>query len=98
MDNQPAPLDVISCAQCFFSRVVRVHPQSLEKVRVCKWGPPTPILAMTQNGPTLLPSTQAPVTDSQWCFQFRPAENMEEISGDAAPKLLGGVGKTILQS
>jgi hypothetical protein len=97
MDNQPRPVDdVAACCRCKFARIVPNTQNPLEKVIVCYFLPPTPMLAMTNQGPMLMPSTHSPVMAHEWCFQFSRAESVEEISGTSAPKLLGGDRKTIL--
>ena len=102
MDNQPRPADesLAACCRCKFARIVPNTQNPLEKVLVCHFLPPTPMLAMTSQGPVLLPSTHAPVMADAWCFQFSRAETLKEISGTAAPtcgaKLLGMDGKSIL--
>lgn len=100
MDNQPAPPDdsVASCARCKFARVVPNTQNPLEKLLVCFFFPPTPMLAMTQHGPMLLPSTHAPVMATEWCYQFRRVENVANLTDASAPKLLGDDGKSILNS
>jgi hypothetical protein len=100
MDNQPSPPDdsLAACSRCKFARIVPNTQNPLEKVLVCYFLPPTPMLAMTQHGPVLLPSTHAPVMGDAWCFQFQRAENLAEISSTSAPKLLGSEGKSILNS
>ena len=98
MNNQPVPADdsIAACCRCKFARIVPNTQNPLEKVLVCHFLPPTPMLAMTNQGPILLPSTHAPVMADAWCFQFSRAESVEEITGTAAPKLLGTNGKSIL--
>lgn len=97
MDNQPKPLDEqrAACGCCKFARLIPNTQNPLEKVLVCYFLPPTPMLAMTQNGPVLLPSTHAPVMVDAWCFQFSRVE-ADILVGSEAPKLLGGDGKSIL--
>lgn len=95
MDNQPAP-ELIACMNCKFSRLVRPAPTSLDRMRVCFFVPPTPIMAITREGPTLLPSTHPPVLNQDWCAQFksRPAgepedhESAPRVCSDDVPKLL----------
>jgi len=90
--------DMAACSRCKFARIVPNSQNPLEKVLVCYFLPPTPIVAMTANGPLLLPSTHAPVMMDAWCFQFQVAENPAEIESREAPKLLTRDGKSILNS
>ena len=91
MDNQPAPADdsVAACQRCKYARLIASVQNPLEKVLVCFFLPPTPMLAMTQHGPMLMPSTHSPVMANEWCFQFSASENLAQIEGNAAPKMFG---------
>lgn len=105
MDNQPKPIpsDVAACATCHFSRVVKVAPGSEQTVRVCRFGPPVPVVLMMPSqirpdiaSPTVMPSMHPNVLEHQWCFQYIRTENPAELLTDTAPKLLGSDGKSIL--
>ena len=102
MDNQPKSFEnashdaTVSCSRCKYVRIVPSVQNPLEKVLVCFFLPPTPMLAMTQHGPMLMPSTHSPVMANDWCFQFKRAENLSELSSTGAPKLLESDGKSIL--
>lgn len=78
----------ISCSNCRFARRVRMSPHSLEKNLTCRFFPPQNVVMATPQGPQLIGSGFAVVADTMWCFQFRRAENLAEIDGEDAPKLV----------
>lgn len=102
MDNQPAPIsdEKVACINCRFARLVRMSPSDLRKQLTCRFLPPQNVIATGPNGPVLLGSGFATVTEHTWCFQFSRAESRAEVEGEHAPestaKLIAGNGKSIL--
>lgn len=86
MDNHPTPNETISCSHCRFARRVLMSPQSLQRQLTCRFFPPQNVIAMTNQGPQLIGSGFAVVSDSMWCFQFRRAEGLE-IDSENPPEL-----------
>lgn len=74
-ENQPLPgFAGISrnCSTCAFSLEVRELPPSIQKQRVCRWGPPTVVPIYSQNGLTLQ-VIHPPVNETMLCHQHRLA-------------------------
>lgn len=76
----------ISCANCRFARRVRMSPHSLEKNLTCRFFPPQNVVMATNQGPQLIGSGFAVVSETMWCFQFRRAEGLE-VDSENPPEL-----------
>jgi hypothetical protein len=74
-ENQPLPGDggpKRNCANCAFSIEVREPPPSIQKQRVCRWGPPAVVPIYSPQGITLQ-VLHPPVNETVLCNQHRLA-------------------------
>lgn len=63
-----------ACKDCCFSEVVRPDENSIEKVLVCKWGPPQLITVFQQTQAGAMPVTVAQwpqMEGDHWCHRFK---------------------------
>lgn len=67
-----------ACGTCYYSRLVQVAPNVIQRARVCKRMPPTPVLVPMpgQDGrPVLNITAQSPVVqDKDVCYEWDLAE------------------------
>lgn len=68
-----------ACDTCRFSSLERPTSDafSLQRVRVCRWGPPVPVLIPT--GPTSANVTpiQPVVAEGHWCYRHESVANSD---------------------
>ena len=62
------------CADCRYLTADPSMDNPLERVGVCRWGPPGTVPLPMQQGVALLTSlSNIADPERQWCFQFEPA-------------------------
>lgn len=72
MNDKVSAVEMRACATCKFSELVRMSPQDLTRVRVCRRFPPVPIMASQQNGNIGIAAVSPIVADSTWCHEYAP--------------------------
>jgi hypothetical protein len=83
-ENQPMPGHTgiaRNCSNCAFSIEVREPPPSIQKMRVCRWGPPQIVPRYVQGGMTLN-VMHPPVDESILCNQHRLAVEIANVNSD----------------
>lgn len=76
------------CSTCRFSVNMRMDPQSLERVRVCKRAPPT-VTAVLKGGQIAIHSLWPIVSESDYCYSHSSVDQIPvnvPIEGQGGPK------------
>jgi len=83
-ENQPMPGHTgisRNCTNCAFSIEVREPPPSIQKQRVCRWGPPALVPIYSPQGVTLQ-VMHPPVNETLLCGQHRLLGEIANANSD----------------
>lgn len=64
-----------ACGVCRFSQETRNPQNQLQRVLVCKWGPPGMFFANTTGGGVGAHPIWPPVPPDAWCHRFESIDN-----------------------
>lgn len=67
------PPPVRACKTCRYSSLERPNPTLLQEIRMCRYGPLTPVVLP----PATIRAMVPPVADADWCYRW-------ELSVDSA--------------